>query len=500
MLDIALVSIPRLSIEVPPLNISQLKSCLTEHNYTAKCFDFNIALYNFLNFEEWLEIDNYFQTDLRYTGNDVNFKKRDIEFFTMCKKKNKNITFKEKYLQFMDSFFSDIIKNYNPKIIGLSVFSVNSVIPCVDICKFIKNKYCSVKILLGGMGVSSFGVGSRPNFGEFMIKNELADYFISGEGESKIVNFMSHYKNNYDQNQLENLNTLPIPDYQDYNFDNYPGKTNLVYITGSRGCVRKCSFCDINNLWKKYKFRNSDHILKEMLEIYKKYNTTEFYFTDSLINGNLKVFHKLCEDIIQAKKEKQLPPNLMWGGQWITRTTGSLKEEDYILASESGLYNLSIGVESGSTKVLQSIGKGITREDYDTEFFYLDKYGIRFNMLMIIGYPTETDIDFQETLDMFTKYKDYSDNGTIWGVNLGKTLVILPGSSLGANPSDYGIDFLEDGNWINNSTGLDYATRIKRRMIAQEHLEKLGYVIKSTVTTINSLHTIVMDGGYDTIS
>ena len=118
---------------------------------------------------------------------------------------------------------------------------------------------------------------------------------------------------------------------------------------------------------------------------------------------------------------------------------------------------------------------------------------------MIIGYPTETLKDFQATLDMFTRYKKYSDAGIVWGVNLGKTLVVLPGAPLGENPDHYGIDFDQKGNWINKDIGLDYNERVRRRMVVQRHIESLGYVVKSTVTTINSLHEIVKSGGYDSI-
>jgi hypothetical protein len=499
-LDMALLSIPRLSIEVPPLNIAQLKSCLIKEGYTAKCFDLNIELYEFLNFDEWLEVDSYFQTDLRYTGNDVSAKKRDIMFDEMHEKKVKKLNCTQRYLLFLEEYIDYIVEEYNPRIIGISVFSVNSVLPCMDLCKIIKRKYPDTPILLGGMGVSSFGVGSRPNFGGYMVTNKLADYFITGEGEEAIIKFMQEQKSHVVTPQIDDLDKLPYPIYDDFDFSKYPGNTNLVYTTGSRGCVRNCSFCDIRSLWKKYRYRSAEHILGEMIEIHKMHGTKEFYFTDSLINGSLKTFKELCRMILAKKASGDLPDDLMWGGQWITRPKGSMLEEDYRIAAESGLYNLSIGFESGSTQVLESIGKGVKREDCDAEMEMLYRYGIRCNMLMIVGYPTETLEDFEQTLDMFRKYKKYSDAGIIWGVNLGKTLVILPGALLGENPSHYGVEFEEDGNWINRATGLDYKERVRRRVAVQELCEELGFVIKSTVTTINSLHTIVLEGGYDSIS
>lgn len=501
MLDMALISIPRLSIEVPPLNIAQLKACLVRNGFSAKCFDMNIELYKFLNFDEWLEVDSYFQTDLRYTGNDVSSEKqRDIQFSDMHLKKVKQLNCTERYLMFIEEYISYIIEEYNPRVVGISVFSVNSVLPCLDVCSILRSRFPDVTILLGGQGVSSFGVGGRPNFGGYMVETGLADYFISGEGENAIIDFMKEKKSLYNIPQIDNLDSLPYPVYDDFNFEDYPGDTNLVYTTGSRGCVRNCSFCDIRSLWKKYRYRSADHILGEMLEIYKMHGTTEFYFTDSLINGNLKMFKELCRKILERKQTGELPENLMWGGQWITRVAGQMQDEDYRIASESGLYNLSIGIESGSTQVLESIGKGVRREDIDVEMEFLYRYGIRCNMLMIVGYPTETLEDFEQTLDMFRCYKKYSDAGIIWGVNLGKTLVILPGALLGENPGHYGVDFEEDGNWINPETGLDYQERVRRRMVLQNVCEDLGFVIKSTVTTINSLHTIVLEGGYDSIS
>ena len=57
-LDILLVSIPRLSVEVPPLSIAQLKPSLAKAGFKSQCLDLNIELYHEFTFEEWLEIDN----------------------------------------------------------------------------------------------------------------------------------------------------------------------------------------------------------------------------------------------------------------------------------------------------------------------------------------------------------------------------------------------------------------------------------------------------------
>jgi len=498
-LDIALVAIPRLSIEVPPLNIAQLKSCVESNGYTARCFDFNIELYHHLTFEEWLEVDNYFQTDLRYTGNDTSHYRRDIKFNEMHQERLNRLTCKDRYLEFIDIYCKRLIDT-NPTWIGLSIFSVNSTLPGIDFCKAILKIKPDQKILLGGMGVSSFGVGSRANYGIFMKSQKLITDYITGEGEYSLINLLKTGEPLFPNPQIDDLNIIPFSNYDDYDLNLYPAKNDFLYLTGSRGCVRDCTFCDIQSLWKKFRYRTGENIVEEMLLHYSKYGTTEFYFTDSLINGNQKEFRLMCEKIVHYKKIGKLPQSLLFGGQWICRPKSVVKEDFYMIASEAGLYNLSIGIESGSDRVLKSMRKGVTREDYDFQMEMFQKYGIRCNFLMIVGYPTETEEDFELTLSMFRDYKKYSDSGIIWGVNLGKTLVVLPGSPLGENPLDFGIHYDDDNNWINLETGLDYNTRLRRRLTAQLVIEDLGYVVKSTITTINSLYEIYKKGGYDSIN
>ena len=147
-LDILLVSIPRLSVEVPPLSIAQLKPSLAKAGFKSQCLDLNIELYHEFTFEEWLEIDNYFQTDLRYTGNDTSGVQREINFEAMHENKKQGLQVFEKYMDFLNRWV-DIMLSKRPIWIGVSVFSVNSVLPSIDLCSVIRKKSPNTKIMLG---------------------------------------------------------------------------------------------------------------------------------------------------------------------------------------------------------------------------------------------------------------------------------------------------------------------------------------------------------------
>lgn len=500
-MDIALVAIPRLNIDAPPMGIASIKSSVLQAGYTAKCYDLNINLYHTVSFDTWLELDNYFQTDLRYTGTSLDGAgSREINFVNIVQKRKQELACYQEYKDFLKTQIEKILLD-NPTWVGLSVFSVNSVISTINFLTLLKEIKPDQKVVAGGMGLSSFGLGGNSNFGEFLIEQGLITTYISGEGELAIQDLLKEGKESKITPQINDLNSLPFPNYDDFDLSLYPGKENMIYITGSRGCVRACTFCDINSLWKKFRYRSGDNIASEMLNGYKKYGTTDFYFTDSLINGNMKEFLKLLDTVIDYKKQGLLPEDLMFGGQFIARPKARFPEEYYAKMQAAGVYNISVGMESGSDKVLADMRKGTTREDHDFMMEMLQKYGIRINLLMLIGYPTETEEDFELTLDMIKDYKRYSDSGIIWGIVLGKTMVVLPNTPIADNADHWSIAYDSTGNWISkDNPTLTYHERVKRRMRAGRLCEDLGYVIKSQVVTVNSLHEIVTQGGYDSIS
>ena len=146
-----------------------------------------------------------------------------------------------------------------------------------------------------------------------------------------------------------------------------------------------------------------------------------------------------------------------------------------------------MGVESLSEKVRDHMKKGFSNKDLDYTVEQMRVNNINGYFLMIAGYPTESEDDFNESLEMFTKYQGYAVDGTIFGVNLGGTLSIDDGTPLHINAHDLGLDLTPqtiDGaqviglDWVNqNNPELDLLTRCKRRVILQELLMDLGFTV-----------------------
>lgn len=448
MLDIVIVSVPGVMRKSPSAAPALLKGSVEAAGFTCKTIDFNIRFYQ--EVQECNSLETYFATGL-------------------------NTEEKNPASLLIENWVKDILK-LNPKFIGISVFTYQNRIATKLFCQHIR-KLSTVKIILGGQGLSDGGILGASGFGKQMYDEKLTDFWIRSEGEVSLVELL---KNNIDYpginsntfKQIDELDSIPFPNYDDYELELYDTKS--LPITGSRGCVRSCSFCDIHDHWK-YRYRSGRNMVDELLYLNKKYNINEFNFSDSLINGNLKEFNKFTK--ILADYNKSSNSLLTWSSQFIIRSLTQVNEEYWKNIAESGGSRLSIGVETGSDSVRLHMNKKFTNQDLDYTMEMLEKYNISCEFLMIVGYPTETEQDFQDTIDMFTRYEKYIH--LIKNIVVGSTLGILPGTPLYNNAKQFNIEVDKyENNWValDNPT-LTLERRIQRRNILKEHVLNLGYSI-----------------------
>lgn len=374
-------------------------------------------------------------------------------------------------------------------------------------------------IMTGGPGVGVPGVAEKTNsltFGQDMIEKGLIDYYCLGEGDLIIEEFLLGNRDllglnhagihNSWQPQLDDLDQFAIPTYKKISFDGYypveglqdpDNKKYLISVTGSRGCVRRCSFCDIGHLWKKFRYRSGLNIADEILKHHLDIGATDFWFTDSLINGSLKQFIDLMNRLIEHRQQVPSLHDLRYNGQFIIRPRSDHPEKLFRLLSESGCNRLSIGIESGSESVRDHMGKKFSNADIDWHFEMCEKYKIKNWILLITGYPTETEQDHQDTLDMLIKNQKYIVNHTILGINLQHTMALLPNSPI-ANMSELGLHFHDSSggtygsytNWLAESNPtLTLARRYQRFAELAETSIKLRYNLPTEIIYFLKQHT-----------
>jgi hypothetical protein len=165
-----------------------------------------------------------------------------------------------------------------------------------------------------------------------------------------------------------------------------------------------------------------------MINHYEKHGVTQFYFTDSLINGSLKSFRDMCDKL--ANYNSTHKAGFKWGGQFIFKPQRQLTDDYFDMIAEAGGEQFYVGIESGSDKIRWEMDKKFTNEDIEYHLHHFKRVGLHAFFLMIVGYVTETLDDPQDTLAMFSRWQKYVASGTISGIDLNTSLMILPNTPL----------------------------------------------------------------------
>lgn len=444
MTDIVFCNVPMVNTKAPFSAPAILKSVVEANGYTSKTIDFNIEsqIGNLKSFWQFGQGDAL-----------------TIQSAHKCANK-----------------WAKQILYHRPKWVGISVFCYTCQIATEMLCIALKSIDKNIKIVLGGNGMGKGGINGDFSWPQNLLASKTIDAYIRSEAEKSIIELLRgnldfpgiNENKNFDQ--LDNLDIFPHPNYSDYSLKQYP--RNTLPITGSRGCVRQCTFCDIHTHWNKFVFRTGQSICDEMRELSDIHQIYRFAFTDSLVNGSMKAYRDFIHALAKHNKSHQ---SITWSGQFIARSHTQMTEEDWKMTSLSGAWELSIGVETGSDRVRNDdIKKKFTNEDLDFCVEMAHKYNIKIWFLMLIGYPTEHEQDFQDTMNLFTKYKKYKD---IILPNLGTTCAILPRTPLFdfAQQNNFTMGKTENEWWWEQNPNLTFKERLRRRVVLGEHCKSLGY-------------------------
>jgi len=465
MVDLLVVSMPLIEDDnAPTPGIYYIKSAAEAKGYSSVAKDLNIWFKKQNNIDV-LIIRNYFMQHNISVMDDT------------CEAHIQTQKTIELYIDQNIDVFS------NSKNIGISLFSVYNIFPGIIFAKIIRNRFPNIKIVVGGNGTEDTAPGAK-DIGEYFLDEKLADWAVYGEGEEAIQAILKgephpNVNSNRGKNQINDLNTIPYPNYDDFfsDFPEYREKFISLPIIGSRGCVRDCTFCNVPTIWPKFKFRSGENIAAEMIHHYEKYGVSDFYFGDSLINGSMKAFRDLCSVMAEYHKTKD-NKRITWGGQFICRSSKQMPFEDFVLMKKGGCAHVAIGVEAGSEKVRNDIRKGFTEEDMHHTFESLLKNDIKLKLMFIVGYPTETEEDFQQSLNLATKYVNWKDNMVI---KVGKTLRLLDNTPLTNKLTHlYYYDDNPQSDWVSNIVpGLNFEKRVERARRFRKHLIDLGYYVNN---------------------
>lgn len=361
--------------------------------------------------------------------------------------------------------WADAILKLNPDYVGISVFTHESRNWTQWLCYYIRKTNSSVKIILGGKGLNDPGV-TTAIFGQQCLEWQLCDYFFNGEAEHELPKFLAGLPSNVNQSTnfavnsaLDYTRTI-FTDANPYKFTSnwYSGQdrfdnTHPVIETDSqsyktfsnRGCVKRCTFCDVHLMRNKLSSRSPENLFNELQTAIDN-GHRKISFTDDMINSNNKQFMSWMELLANYLARKNIN-DFVWSSPFGIKAQVSMPNRMFDLLEVTGAH-LMIGVDHFSDSVLEHMKKMYTQDDILSFFERAKNKNIKYEMLMFVcSYPTETTQDFEtlkhgiRTLSQYRNQVNVWEFGSTCNIPVGSELATMPGMRPGSNQNNWIYDY-----------------------------------------------------------
>jgi anaerobic magnesium-protoporphyrin IX monomethyl ester cyclase len=288
--------------------------------------------------------------------------------------------------------------------------------------------------------------GSHPSSAPEVCLADGFDTVVVGEGEEAVRQIVKARRNGADirgQFQvpyIENLDSVPYPardlvDITSYGYEIDGGRGTTI-IT-SRGCPYACSFCSKDVWQRSTRFHGVDYVVGEIEEIVNRHGFNRLLFLDDVLTLKPKRLLDLC-----ARIE---PLGLKWRCYARVDTT---TREMLEAMKAAGCVEVGIGVESGSQRILDAVGKRTTVEGNAKFVRMCQAVGLPVNAFIMIGLPGET----YETVEETRRWMEETRPDK-FGFNIFSPFV---GTPIHRHPENYDIrlyDMPDEKSWCKGRQG-----------------------------------------------
>jgi len=374
----------------------------------------------------------------------------------------------------------------DPDAVGFSVLARTEK-HSLDLARRIKRERPSTRIIFGGAQCL------RENLAEEFIRHQAVDAVALSEADISFPTFLRSLKDGGsglratpgmlvkenggivdggDPPAVADLDSLPFLDFEQFDLEAYNG--DILYLSTTRGCVRKCSFCTHILGQKVYRTMSAKRTVAEIrhqIDLHPERRIIEF--NDSLVNGNVRRLAEIADLLIDYRLERvttgrHASKDFGWLGMAILHPT--MTPELLRKLRFSGCIKLKYGMESASQKVLDSMQKKLRVADAERVIFDTWRAGISVFLFILVGFPTESESDFQQTLDFIERNVKFIDHVGVSSCEIQK------GSHMDAHPELYGIKTpIEDRlRWSTSDGRNRYEIRQDRLGRMQKLLRRLN--------------------------
>ena len=243
---------------------------------------------------------------------------------------------------------------------------------------------------------------SFPKFAAMVAKNSLNENNLE-----KIPGIAYRHGNKINKTErvfTENLDDFD-PSWDLYDLGSYPLAPHGAFckqhptapLIITRGCPFQCTYCGGPSIsGRRIRSHSVDYAISQIEFLVKNYGIKEIHIEDDNFTINRKFVEEFCTKLIK----KNL--GITWACPNGVRID-TLDPELLRLMKKSGLYSVSIGIESGNDRIRKLMKKNLMTETIEKKTEMIHKERLEMIGFFILGYPGETVEDINTTIDFACK-------------------------------------------------------------------------------------------------
>lgn len=260
-------------------------------------------------------------------------------------------------------------------------------------CKHLKKQKPGLKLVLCGCMAQEKAVVD-----EIMSKHKYIDLVFGTHNIHELPNYLMNLNDGLNIEVKSNEgNVYEIG--ENYHRDSkYTAWINIMY-----GCDKFCTYCIVPYTRGKERSRRSKDIIKEVMCLKEK-----GYKEVTLLGQNVNAYGSDSEEEISfSELLERVAKTGMERIRFVTSHPWNFTDEmiDVIAKYDNIMPYIHLPLQSGSDKILKLMGRRYTQEEYLTLYDKIKKKvkNVAITTDIIVGFPNESDEDFQETLSVVEK-------------------------------------------------------------------------------------------------
>lgn len=321
-----------------------------------------------------------------------------------------------------------------PRLLGISSMTGFQIKKGLEISAYVR-KRSNIPIVWGGIHPSILP--------EQTLEHPLVDAVVVGEGEELLIKAFNDFSRDWPRDKRANnqrvgqkrvyrnlspinLDLLPEIDYGLFDVERYIYSQEyagrIFDICTNRGCPYTCRFCYTGPMYyRKWRCRPVASVINELKFLVSRFNIDGINWRDDCFFFDKDRVRNIADRIIKERI------NINWQTQARVNDILSFGDGFLELLKESGLRSCTLGVESGSQRILDMLDKKTKVKDVLAAVKILKKHNIRFTAHFMFGLITETWDDLDKTVSLIDKLREFSN---CKGINGPHIFTPYPGTGL----------------------------------------------------------------------